>query len=86
LTIIVNMSSKSKSIEQLLGDAIRARRAELGLSQEKLAFECGLHRTYVSQLERGQKSPTLRVLFLIAKALKMAPADLVRLATSTSDK
>jgi transcriptional regulator with XRE-family HTH domain len=79
------MKSSHKTAEQRLGDAIRERREELGLSQEDLALECGLHRTYISQLERGQKSPTLRALSLIANALQTAPADLVRLATPPSD-
>ncbi|RIK28032.1 MAG: XRE family transcriptional regulator [Chloroflexi bacterium] len=71
------MPSPQKSVEQRLGDAIRTRREELGLSQEQLAFECGLHRTYISQLERGMKSPTVRVLFALAKALKTTPEKLV---------
>lgn len=77
MMIIVCMASKRKTVEQLLGDAIRAQREELGLSQEQLAFECGLHRTYISQLERGMKSPTVRVLFAIAKALKTEPQKLI---------
>ena len=80
------MPNQRKSAEQMLGDAIRSQREELGLSQEDLALECGLHRTYISQLERGQKSPTLRALITIAQALKTTPAELVRLATSTTDK
>ncbi|MBI5714644.1 MAG: helix-turn-helix transcriptional regulator [Chloroflexi bacterium] len=75
------MPSRRKTDEQLLGNVIRSRREEIGISQEDLALECDLHRTYISQLERGQKSPTLRVIFVIAKALKMTPARLVELAT-----
>jgi len=78
------MPSQRKNAERQLGDVIRSRREELGLSQEALALECGLHRTYISQLERGQKSPTLRVLVVIAGALKTEPAELVRQATSDS--
>jgi len=78
--------SPKKKLEQVLGDIIRSRRESLGLSQETLAFECGLHRTYISQLERGQKSPTLRVLFSIATALEMPPDEIVRLANSTLSK
>lgn len=75
--IIVCMAKAKKSVEQLLGDAIRTRREELGLSQEQLAFESGLHRTYISQLERGMKSPTIRVLFTLAKALDIEPQKLI---------
>lgn len=80
------MPSRRKTDEQLLGNAIRSRREEMGISQEDLALECDLHRTYISQLERGQKSPTLRVIFVIAKALKMTPARLVELATPSEHK
>lgn len=83
--IIVCMVSKRKTVEQLLGDAIRAQREELDLSQEQLAFECGLHRTYISQLERGMKSPTVRVLFAIAKALKVTPEKLVAQISHTKE-
>ena len=72
--------TKKLSIEQRLGDAIRARREALKLSQEAFALECGLHRTYISQLERGLKSPTVRVLALIAEKLKLAPDELLRAA------
>ncbi len=78
------MASRRNTTEQLLGDVIRSHREGLNLSQEDLALECGLHRTYISQLERGQKSPTLRVLIMIAKALKVEPAELVKQATSDS--
>ncbi len=76
------MTLVNKTPEILLGAAIRSRREKLGLSQEELALECGLHRTYISQIERGQKSPTLRVLILVAKALKIETSELVSLATS----
>ncbi len=79
------MASRRKTSEQILGEVIRRQREALGFSQEALAFESGLHRTYISQLERGQKSPTLRALFAIAKALKTKPADLIRLMEHPSD-
>lgn len=50
---------------------LRERRQAAGLSQEELAEKAGLHRTYVSQLERGLKSPTLDVLADLAAAFEM---------------
>jgi transcriptional regulator with XRE-family HTH domain len=47
------------------------------MTQEKLSFEAGLHRTYISQLERDIKSPTLDVLFRICDALGISPAGLI---------
>ena len=52
-------------------------REAAGMSQERLAFEAGVHRTYISLLERDKKSPTLNVLFRICKALNISAADLV---------
>jgi len=64
-------------IRRLVGINLRKYRDELGLSQEALAFECGLHRTYVSGVERGIRNPTVTVLAKIAKALKVQPSQLL---------
>ena len=72
--------TKKLSIEERLGNAISERRESLDLSQEAFAAECGLHRTYISQLERGLKSPTVRTLALIAGKLKFTPDELLRAA------
>jgi transcriptional regulator with XRE-family HTH domain len=69
---------KSLSLEKSFGLRLKAKRDVLGISQEELAGRSGLHRTYVSQLERGLKSPSLSTLFALALALKTDPSDLVR--------
>jgi transcriptional regulator with XRE-family HTH domain len=43
-------------LKALLGAAIRAQRSALGISQQELAYRAGLHRTYVSDVERGAQS------------------------------
>ncbi|MEW5718956.1 MAG: helix-turn-helix transcriptional regulator, partial [Chloroflexota bacterium] len=65
------------SLEERLGNIIREHRESLGLSQEAFAEKCDLHRTYISQLERGLKSPTVRTLALIADKLKLTPDELL---------
>ncbi len=52
-------------------------RAERGWSQEDLADEAGLHRTYVSGIERGVRNPTLSILERLMKALKVGAAKLL---------
>lgn len=52
------------------GRAVRKRRAELELSQEKLATKAGLDRTYVSGVERGVRNVSLRNIAVIADALE----------------
>lgn len=56
---------------------MKKHREDRGWSQEELAFECGLHRTYISGVERGVRNPTVVVLHKIAKALKVPAAALL---------
>jgi transcriptional regulator with XRE-family HTH domain len=69
-----------RNLEQPFGDAIKARRRQLGYSQEALSFRAGLHRNYISDIERGLKSPSLRVIVKLAEALGMEASTLVRMA------
>ena len=65
------------SLEKLFGRALQKLRKERGLSQEKLSFESGVHRTYISLLERGKRCPSLKTIFQLSKALAVEPADLL---------
>ena len=65
-------------IRRQVGRNVRKYREEKGWSQEELAFECGLHRTYISGIERGVRNPTVKTLEKIAQTLKVAPPDLLR--------
>ena len=58
------------------GRRVRSLRVAHGLSQEELAERAGLHRTYVSSLERGQRNVGLDNVHALARALEVAPADL----------
>lgn len=64
-------------VRRRVGRNLKKFRVERGLSQEGLAFECGLHRTYVSGVERGVRNPTVLVLEQIAKALEVPAARLL---------
>ncbi|MBI5083314.1 MAG: helix-turn-helix transcriptional regulator [Acidobacteria bacterium] len=63
--------------DKAFGLALREIRTAKGLSQEGLAHEAGVDRSYVSLLERGLKSPTLRMVFKLAGILGVAAAELV---------
>ncbi len=65
-------------LAKVFGQVLKQRREALNLSQEELAFEAGLHRTYISLLERGVKSPTLNVLFRLAEALDIPPSQFIQ--------
>ena len=64
-------------VRQRVGDNVKRFRRARGLSQEALAFECGLHRTYISGVERGVRNPTVKVLEEIAAALRVPTARLL---------
>lgn len=61
-----------------LGLNVRRQRQAKGLSQEALALEAGMKRSYVSELERGLRNPTVRALGRLADALCVDPGSLLR--------
>jgi len=61
-----------------LGRAIRNRRRTLGLSQEELAWRGGLNRSYVTDIERGARNPSLKTIARLAEALQMPLYALLR--------
>ncbi len=61
-----------------LGKALRKRRTGLGVSQEEFADLCGLDRTYVGGIERGERNVALVNLEKLAKALKISLSELFR--------
>lgn len=62
----------------LLGRNVRRQRQARGMSQEQLALEAGMKRSYLSELERGLRNPTVRALGRLATALGADPSDLLR--------
>ena len=70
------MNSSKVDICIKTGQLIRYQREMKGLSQEDLAFESGLHRTYIGQVERAEKNVTIKSLEKIAQALELDIRDL----------
>jgi transcriptional regulator with XRE-family HTH domain len=64
-------------IRQRLGRNLRRYRTAKGWSQEKFAFEAEVHRTYVSDIERGSRNPSILLLEKLAKPLGISPSDLL---------
>jgi len=69
--------------KRMLGQNLRRTRVATGLSQEELADRAGLHRTYISSVERGERNVSLETIFLLAQALGVEPADLVTAASES---
>jgi transcriptional regulator with XRE-family HTH domain len=60
-----------------LGNVIRARRAKIGFSQESFADKVGLHRTYMGDIERGERNLSLNNLVRVADALDIRLSQLI---------
>lgn len=69
---------RARARAEVLGDRVRARRKALSLSQEKLGEVCGLHRTYIGQVERGEVNVTIRNLVALASGLGVDVGELVQ--------
>jgi transcriptional regulator with XRE-family HTH domain len=57
------------TLECVFGRALRKARRQKSISQEALAAEAGYHRTYIGQIERGEKSPSIRTVFDLSQVL-----------------
>lgn len=64
-------------VQHRLARNLRRLRQERSLSQEAFADEAGVHRTYVSDLERAARNPTIRVVENLASALGVSASDLL---------
>ena len=74
---IRHLSCWMGGIQKRLGKNVARLRKERGLSQEAFADHAGIHRTYVSDVERGARNPTIEVVAKIAKALGVKPGELL---------
>ena len=66
------------NIEKIFGLVLKDVRREKGLSQEELGFESGYHRTYISLLERGLRSPSLSTIYRLSASLGISPSELIK--------
>jgi len=61
------------------GKVLREVRKQSGLTQEQLALAAEIDRTFVSLIERGERQPTIRVLFKLAAAMRVPAAQLIQM-------
>jgi len=78
--VFVHLETVPRKPPQLkvLGEAIRRRRKQAGLSQEKLAEKADLHPVYIGKIERGEQWISLHALLRLAKAMGTRAADLIK--------
>lgn len=72
-------------LEKAFGEVLRNARVSRKLSQEALAHESGLDRTFISLLERGERQPTLRTLISLSRALNVSASHLVAKTEGMTD-
>lgn len=74
-------SSHRMDVVKLLGVNVRHHRKQKGMTQEELAALADMERSYVSDLERGTRNPSVAALGRLAAALEVKPSELLQLAT-----
>jgi len=79
------MKNRDNKLKQQFGEIIRKLRLDSGLSQEEFAHQCGLHRTYIGSIERGEKNVTLETAYKIAKTLDTPLSHLLLLLEHEND-
>ncbi len=63
-------------INKHFGKQIAQYRKDKGITQDELAFKCGMHRTYIGAIERGEKSPTLNTIYKLSIGLNIKISDI----------
>jgi len=71
------MGNADKKLNALIGAALKELRKQAGISQQELALDSGLDRTYISLLERGLRQPTIKTVFTLSKALRIKPSQFI---------
>lgn len=72
-----------KTPEKAFGSILRKIRSDKELSQEQLALDAGIDRTFISLLERGERQPSLTTILRISKALNISAAELISIVENT---
>jgi transcriptional regulator with XRE-family HTH domain len=72
-------------LPRILGRNVRRERKRLGKSQEELALDAGMKRSYLSDLERGTRNPSVKAIGRLAVALGVAPSSLLE-RNETADR
>jgi transcriptional regulator with XRE-family HTH domain len=73
----ISPKKRRNALQEAFGEILRMRRLSLGISQEKLAERAGLHFTYVSSAERGERNVSLVNIARFAKGLECSMHDLM---------
>ncbi|WP_341346264.1 helix-turn-helix transcriptional regulator [Paenibacillus sp. FSL H3-0469] len=73
------MNDTTNTLKQIIGKTVKAIRLKQGLSQEDLAHECNVDRSYISMIEVGRNEPSVTKIFELCRGLKVAPSDFIKM-------
>jgi len=80
------LTHSSNTLKQIIGKIVKAIRIKQGLSQEDLAHECDVDRSYISMIEVGRNEPSVTKIFDLCKGLKIKPSDFFKLVEGEYEK
>jgi transcriptional regulator with XRE-family HTH domain len=75
--VTLRAKARFPKAHERFGENVKSLRLDAQMTQEQLAFKSEVHSTYISQLESGQRNPTLDIVVALAAALKVSTADLM---------
>lgn len=73
----MSATSRNPLLALAFGETVRALREAAGVAQEALALDAGMDRSYLGKVERGERQPSLDMVFRLAAVLSVTPAELV---------
>jgi XRE family transcriptional regulator, regulator of sulfur utilization len=73
----MSTTTRNPALALAFGECVRALRESLGVAQEALALDAGMDRSYLGKVERGEKQPSLDIVFRLAVVLGLSPSELV---------
>lgn len=76
---VIYLKDHSIIIKQIIGKTVKAVRIKRGLTQEDLAHECNVDRSYISMIEVGRNEPSVTKIFELCNGLKIKPSDFFKL-------
>lgn len=79
------MNEQPVIIKQIIGKTVKALRIKQGMSQEDLAQECDVDRSYISMIEVGRNEPSVTKIFDLCKGLKIKPSDFFKMIEGEYD-
>ncbi|ULO06826.1 helix-turn-helix transcriptional regulator [Paenibacillus sp. 19GGS1-52] len=79
------LSQQPIIIKQIIGKTVKALRIRQGLTQEDLAYECNVDRSYISMIEVGRNEPSVSKIFELCLGLRIRPSDFFTLVAIEYD-